>query len=274
MTIKEILQQADHPDRLAVEVLLARTMGVGREQLFARPEQVVQEGLVTRFATDFGRLQRGEPLAYICGEKEFYGLSLVVNSSVLIPRPETEMLVDKVIDLVGDQAFRILDVGTGSGAIAIAVAHSLARARVVATDVSAEALEVARANVERHGLAERVDLIESDLLSQIEGPFDVVVANLPYIGEERFRFVSKETEDFEPHVALFGGDDGLRLYEALFSQLKNGSWRPRMLMGEFGFAQAEEMKKLLDKFFEHEDWRIDKDYASIDRIFMVSFAST
>ena len=273
MTVEEVLQKIDHSDRIGVEVLLSRALKATKEQLFAHPERELREGELDLFLKEVEQLRAGEPLAYIIGEKEFYGLAFEVNEHVLIPRPETELMVDKVREFVGDGSAKILDVGTGSGAIAVAVAHSLPQVEVVATDVSADALEVAKRNAKRYGVQKRVEFVESDLLEEIDEPFDVIVANLPYIGEERFRFISKETEEFEPHVALFGGMDGLELYRRLFKQMNERGLKPSLLLGEFGFAQAEEMTILLSKFFDQHEWRIEKDYASIERIFVVSFGN-
>lgn len=273
MTVREALSKADHHDRIGVEVLLARALKVSKEQLFAHPEKVLSDEENGEFFNDVERLRSGEPLAYVIGEKEFYGLVFEVNEHVLIPRPETELMVDKVKEFVGDKPAKVLDVGTGSGAIAVAVAHSLPEVHVTATDVSGEALQVAQRNAQQHGVQDRIDFIESDLLEEVDGSFDVIVANLPYIGEERFRFVSKETEEFEPHVALFGGVDGLQLYRRLFEEMKEKSMKPGLLLGEFGFVQGEEMSALLSNFFDQYEWRIEKDYASIERIFVVSFAN-
>lgn len=273
MTIAELLQQqqADRADSLGVEVLLAHVLGVSRAYLMAHPEHQMKDGDELRFGELYARLREGEPVAYLTGVKEFYDLNFFVNSSVLIPRPETELLVEKVVDFVGDKPLKIMDVGTGSGAIAVALAKNLPKATVVGIDVSEDALIIARKNTEYHGVS--VDFQCGDLLEGVNEPFDVVVANLPYIGEEQYRFVSRETEKYEPSVALFGGSDGLQLYKRFFEQLSQSTWKPRLLLGEFGFAQGEKMTELLNTFFEHEDWRIEKDYALIERIFMVTFPS-
>lgn len=272
MTVAQILQEVKQFDSLAGEVLLAHVLGTTKEDLFAHPQRPVTRRNSAVFAQLYRRLKAGEPLAYLTGTKEFYGLEFHVNPSVLIPRPETELLVDKILDFAaGEQRLKVLDVGTGSGAIAVSLAKNLLQARLVATDVSPKALEVARRNAEKHGVGDRVTFVEADLLAGMNGPFDVVVANLPYIGEEQFRFVSREAQEYEPHVALFGGPNGLALYKRLFAQLSAADWRPRLFLGEFGFLQGEEMRNLLNTFFEQEEWRIEKDYASIERVFVIPF---
>lgn len=271
MTIAEVLEQVKNPDTLGVEVLLAHVLGLRKEDLFAHPERSVSDELLVRFRDLFERLNAGEPVAYLTGRKEFYGLEFFVDRSVLIPRPETELLVDKVREYVGEQPLRILDVGTGCGAIAVALAKRLPHARVTGTDISADALRIAWRNAITHGVD--VEFLQTDLLERIDERFDVVVANLPYIGKKKFNFISQESEQFEPHVALFGGIDGLELYRCFFEQLREKSWKPQLLVGEFGFLQGEAMDQLLNKNFEQQDWRIEKDYASIERIFVVTFSN-
>ncbi len=246
---------------------------MSREELFLAMGSELPVDIEKKFTSLLGRFEEGEPVAYLINNKQFYGIDLFVDERVLTPRPETEILVDKVLEYAkGRGELKVLDVGTGSGNIAIAVALNNPALQVSACDVSESALQVARINLERYNLQERVNLFNSDLLSGVTDRFDVIVANLPYIGTERFNFVSKETYDFEPHVALFGGQNGLQLYDKLFSQIAERDWRPSLLLGEFGFLQTEEMELLLDKYFKLERRFIVKDYASIDRVFMVNFA--
>jgi release factor glutamine methyltransferase len=279
MIIKEIINRAvERTGRtaenvLAVEVLLAFCLNVEREDLFMDHESEVSGECMEKFEALFGRFFAGEPVAYLTNKKEFYGLDFYVDNNVLIPRPETELLVEEVLKLVepDEVPARILDVGTGSGCIAVALAKKLDKAILTATDVSTGALEVAKKNAGSHGVSGKIEFVVADLMEGIGGPFDIIVANLPYIGEKRFNFVSREAREFEPHVALFGGDDGLGPYKRLFNQVSSQTWRPRYLLGEFGFLQGEEMRDLLGKYFGGNEIRVVKDYASIDRIFMVGF---
>ena len=278
MTIDQLLKEVKSharidEDKIAVDVLLAHVLGKSKEELFINGEDVVGNDQVKKFMELYERYKDGEPVAHLTNSKEFFGLDFFVDKNVLIPRPETEMLVEKVIDEVkSDQKeVKILDVGTGSGNIAISLAHSISSAKIVAVDVSSEALEIATKNAEQHGVMDQIELMVSDLLEEVEGEFDYIVANLPYIGEERHNYVSKEAKKFEPHVALFGGSNGLMLYEKLFQQISEKRLKPRMLLGEFGFLQGEEMRDLLSKYFEQEEWEIVSDYASIERMFVVNF---
>jgi len=219
------------------------------------------------------RYLKGEPVAYLIGNKEFYGLDFFVDSRVLIPRPESEILVDKVVEFMtkNPDVHKIVDIGTGSGCLAVSLAFKLHHVQVTGVDVSLGALEVARLNASKHGVLNRCHFFESNLLNMVEAPHDVVVANLPYIGETKFNFVSREAREFEPNVALFGGADGLELYRQLFHQIAEKPWKPRLLLGEFGFLQGEDMQNLLEENFKEHEISIVEDYASIPRVFMVAF---
>lgn len=279
MTINEVLQlgdafSQDKIGRLALEILLSFSISKSREYIFAHPEDIVSDEDIKNFTSLVKRHLNGEPVAYITGEKEFYGMVLSVDNRVLIPRPETEYLVDKIIETVEQNKYtgcvNILDVGTGSGNIAIAVANNISSVNVTACDVSQDALEVAKKNVKRYNLEGKVELVLSDLLKDLkEKEYQIVVANLPYIGTEKHNFVSIETKNYEPHEALFGGFDGLRLYEQLFEQIL--AWRkmPDYVFGEIGFLQGDELQKLVKQFYPHASVSIEKDLSGLDRYFII-----
>jgi len=276
MKIAELLQKGTsflHERKtglLESEVLLAYVLGVGREYLFAHSEDLVDGDLVALYEKYLDRVSDGEPLAYITGEKEFYGLNFYVDKRVLIPRPETEALVEEVLKYLDGGSGKVLDVATGSGCIAVSVAKGCDECEVLALDLSEDALDVARLNVEQHGVEDRVQLAISDLLDVIDEheEFDVIVANLPYIGEVRNRFVDAATFDYEPKMALFGGEGGLELYEKMFLELSGKNIKFGLLVGEFGFGQSDEMAALLNRFFV-DRWQIVKDLAGIERMFVV-----
>ena len=213
--------------RLTAELLLARAMGLNRAGVLARLGDPLPGEARAELDELMGRRARGEPLAYILGEREFYGLPLLVGPAVLIPRPETELLVEEVLGYAraGNRAERIVDVGTGSGAIAIALAMNLPGARVLAIDRSREALAVAARNVDRHQVGDRVELLLGDLLAGLEGQHDVVVANPPYVPSETIATLDRSVRDWEPRLALDGGPDGLDPHRRLLSQLA-GRLRP------------------------------------------------
>ena len=196
---------------LEAEVLLRTALGVDRTGFLASLRQAVPDGRLRVAEELLGRRLAGEPLAYVVGVREFYGLEFAVDPSVLIPRQETEHLVDAVVDYSryrGDPPLDVADIGTGSGAIAVAVAHHLPAATVYATDVSARALEVADANRRRHGVADRVHLRDGDLLEALPGPVDVIASNPPYIPTGALASLPPDVRR-EPVEALDGGPDGL-----------------------------------------------------------------
>jgi release factor glutamine methyltransferase len=223
--------------RLDAELLLGEAMGCGRAALAADPDAGVPADVGRRFGEMVRRRLRREPVAYILGRKGFRHIELEVDRRVLIPRPETELLVELALEV---RPGRVLDVGTGSGAIALAVADELPECRVVATDTSTDALKVACANSERLGLKERVRFIER---SVPEGEdFDLTLANLPYIAEGDWSSLQPEVTRWEPREALLAGPDGLDAIRAVAPQVRAG-----MLALEVGEGQADAVASLLGK---------------------------
>lgn len=288
MIIKDLLKQGldflEHREGalLDVELILAFTLGVEKEYLIVNSDEEIDDGLKELFFHYLGRVREGEPIAYIIQNKEFYGLDFYVDSRVLIPRPETERLVEKVIEFLenkfdGTRRLRVLDVGTGSGNIAVSVAKYFFDQgldiieEVRALEFDPDAAEVARINVEQHGVDHLVNVFQSDLLEAVddEESFDVIVANLPYIGQEKNRFVSASAEKYEPNIALFGGKEGLELYNKMFQDMIARGICSSFVAGEFGFAQREDMGGLLSKYFDQK-WEIEKDLAGIDRLFVIT----
>src|SRR5690242_5245752 len=205
------------------ELLLMFTLGCGRAYLYAHPERELSKEESERYDEALDQRASGVPAQYITGHQEFWGLDLIVSPSVLIPRPETEHVVEAVLELAPALArersakLRIIDVGTGSGAIALALAHEFPKAELWATDISAAALEVARANAARLQLNGRITFRESDLLGAFEDAscFDFVVSNPPYVGDSEEDKVQREVKKFEPRVAVFAGPDGLNTIRRL-----------------------------------------------------------
>lgn len=215
--------------RRDVELLLLRVLGRDKAWLLAHADAELTPEQISQFEGWLARRARNEPVQYIVGETEFYGLALRVTPEVLIPRPETEHLVEAVVERVpGDAAMRICDVGTGSGAIAVALAHALPWAEVTALDLSPGALRIAAENAERHGVAERIRFLESDLLAAVRGErFDVVVSNPPYIAGGEI--LEAQVREYEPRGALFAGPTGLEVYRRLIPEAwevlsPGGSW--------------------------------------------------
>jgi release factor glutamine methyltransferase len=218
------LRSAPDPDTAALDadVLLAHVLGVGKEALFAHPERELSAAESERYQELIERRARGEPVAYLRGFKEFYGLRFLVDGRVLIPRPETEMLVDAARERIVGRALTVVDVGTGSGAIAVAIAAHEHRVRVIGIDSSQDALVVAEANALANGVADRVEFRHGDLLAPITERVDIVCANLPYLPDASVdRWVGERSSlAFEPRVAVVAGTDGLDVIRRCVADLR------------------------------------------------------
>lgn len=259
---------SDSP-RLDAEVLLAFVRGCPRIALYTAFDEVVDDDARARFRDLVRRRGAGEPVAYLVGSREFFSLPLVVSAAVLVPRPETEGLVVRALDVARPIAApRIADVGTGSGAIAVALAKHLPAASVVATDVSPEALEVARENVARHGVAGRVTCVRCDLLADpaAAGPFDVVVSNPPYVREDEFESLPRDVRLHEPRGALVAGATGVevvaRLVGEAASRLVPGGW----LLVEIGPATADAAAGLIASHGGFTPGPLLRDSAGLPRV--------
>lgn len=215
------------------ELLLRFVLNCDRAYLFAHPEQKLTEQEESHYESALAERSRGMPAQYITGHQEFWGMDLIVTPAVLIPRPETEHVIETVLELValegsGSSRIRIVDVGTGSGAIALALAKELADAEMHATDISAAALEIARANAARHQLEKRIQFHPADLLGELNPPFDFIVSNPPYVGESEEELVQLEVRKFEPRSAVFAGATGTEVISRLIPQsraaLRPGGW--------------------------------------------------
>ena len=213
---------AEH--RLEAELLLGAALGLDRAALYTSFSEDVPGSSLHMVDELLARRLTREPLPYILGYREFYGMSLEVNPGVFIPRPETETLVDEAIRLAKQMPrrppLRIVEVGTGCGAISVALASHLVNVDIRATDISLQALTTAQANAERHGLRSRIEFIHCDLLSCFLGPIDMLIANLPYVSSAAISSLEPEIRVFEPREALDGGDDGLRLILRLLGEAR------------------------------------------------------
>ena len=227
-------------------LLLLHAAGISRAELHADPARALTDEEQRTYEAFVQRRMRHEPIQYIVGEQEFYGLALRVGPAVLIPRPETEHLVEAVLaEMDGVARPRIVDVGTGSGAIAIALAVNLPQAEMVAADLSREALQVARENAARHGVAERIRFVESDLMDRVEGEFDALVSNPPYVASGDREMLHPEVREYEPATALFAGSEGLAIYRRLIPQAASALKQDGLLAMEIGLGQDAALAELL-----------------------------
>ncbi len=271
--------------RLDAEVLLAHAMGSNRTELYLRDPPAPRQR--DAFWHTLKRRARREPVAYITGVQEFWSLEFTVNRHVLIPRPETEWVVELGLELLGScPAPRILDLGTGSGCIAVALASQLPQARVWACDVSVEALAVARTNAVAHNVAGRMTFMQTDMRQRLEGhphrvastsgrpqgaapTFDLIVSNPPYIAGPEFAALQAEVRDWEPRLALDGGKDGLDFYRRLLQdcpvQLRPGGW----LVMEIGSTQSEAVRRMARSQDNLSECRLSYDYAGLPRVVSV-----
>jgi release factor glutamine methyltransferase len=255
--------------RLDAEVLLAHSLGITRAQLHAHPQRQLSPTEVAGCQQLIERRARREPMAYIVGHKEFYGLDFFVDHRVLIPRPETELLVEKAIEISQPQSV-IADVGTGSGAIAISLAVHLPQALVYATDASPAALEVAACNCRRHGVEDRVHLLLGRLLEPLPERVDLIVANLPYVSEAEWAQLPPEISRYEPREALDGGPDGLDPIRRLLAQAEGHLKPGGVILLEIGATQGAAVVALARRHFPAARIEIVQDYAGLDRVVMVS----
>lgn len=246
---------------LEAELLMRHALNMDAVRLFRDFEKELNPQQEQRLNTLVERRISGEPLAYITGRREFYGLEFAVNSDVLIPRPETEHLVEKAVELARQIPTPVIaDIGTGSGAIVIILAVNLPQARIYATDISLEALETAQYNAERHKVSSRITFLPGDLAEPLPEPVDILIANLPYV---------KSCDcacSPEPHLALDGGIDGLDVIErfcvGLKGKLKPGGW----VLLEIGQGQEERVKELLAAALPNSRIETIKDLAGIERV--------
>jgi len=261
-------------------LLLRHVMGVDRTHLLTRSEKTIDEAQFRAYLALIERRAAGEPVQYLTGHQEFFGLDFIVTPDVLIPRPETEFLIERVMTLVEEskqEAPLIVDLGTGSGCIAVTLAVRLPRARLIATDVSRASMDVARTNADRHGVRERIEFLEGDLFTPLgerglEGAVDVLASNPPYVDEKSSVSLQREVLDWEPHAALLGGADGLAFYRRLLADgskyLKPGG----SLVVEIGYGQFDAISDLIAA----SSWRlvdVTRDLQSIPRTLTIRIPS-
>lgn len=260
---------------LAAELLLMHVLHRDRTWLYAHPEFELSSTYAAAYAQLIGRRTEGVPTQYLTGRQEFWGLEFEVGSGVLIPRPETEHVIEVALERLGarrKEPLRIADVGTGSGCIAIALADELPHAEIAATDISAAALDYAQRNAARHRVSNRIQFLKTDLLeTAIEAPtsagsrFDLIVSNPPYVGRNDAASLPREVREHEPAEALFAGDDGLEIYPALIEQAARKLAPNGILVLELGYNGAQYVGSLLSA--PHwADLRVTRDLAGIERV--------
>lgn len=261
-----LLASVTETPRLEAEVLLAHVTGLTRTALLAHPERLLTADEHTRYQDLLARRRADVPLPYLTGKVEFFGLEFIVTPEVLIPRPETETLVDRALEKAPRT---VVDVGTGSGCVAVALAVRLPRARIYATDLSRAALGVAATNARRHGVADRIHFLQADLASPLRGPVDLVVSNPPYVAEEEWASLPESVREHEPRLALDGGPGGLRVIRRLLADAARLLRPGGALLMEIGAGQGLSVAALAQAAFPTAYIRIHPDLAGQDRILEV-----
>jgi len=260
-------------DTLAAELLLMHALGRDRTWLYSYPETSLEPAATEKYFALIARRAAGEPTQYLTGKQEFWGLEFEVNPAVLIPRPETEHVIEVALERLGARGtappLRIADVGTGSGCIAVALARELPQAELFGTDISAAALEVAARNAARHGVSDRIHFINCDLLSGVadsETQFDLIVSNPPYVARDDAGQLQREVREHEPAEALFGGPTGVEIYSRLIAEagplLRIGG----ILVLELGYNSAPHVSTLLTPHLGWNNVKIANDLAGIPRV--------
>jgi|HubBroStandDraft_1064217.scaffolds.fasta_scaffold17269_3 release factor glutamine methyltransferase len=274
-------------DTLAAEILLMHALGRDRTWLYTNPESLLDPAAGEKYFALIARRASGEPTQYLTGKQEFWGLEFEVTPAVLIPRPETEHVVEVALERLGARGIkinmktgapspplRVADVGTGSGCLAVALAHELPHAEIVATDISAAALEVARRNAFRHAVSDRIHFIECDLLGAYSGSplaprpssLDLIVSNPPYVARNEVATLQREVRDHEPDAALYGGPTGVEIYARLIEQSGALLCPGGILVLELGYNSAGEVRKM---FHVKQHWAnvsTTNDLAGIPRV--------
>ncbi|MBP7688249.1 MAG: peptide chain release factor N(5)-glutamine methyltransferase [Thermoflexales bacterium] len=278
MTLQQLCQQAteqleaidvDAP-RLSAEVILAHALDITRTQLLTRLDQSPNPAELALFQVNLERVLKDEPLAYVVGHREFYDLDLITDRRALIPRPETECLIEFALErFTNHPAPRIADIGTGCGGIAVTLAKHLPRAHVIATDLSAEAVDLARENAVRHGVADRIDFRVGSLLEPVTETLDLLAANLPYIDDKDWPYLQKTIRGHEPKMAFLGGPDGLDLMRAMLKDAPRVVKAGGLILMEIGAYQGDDVTAIAQPHFPSAQITVRPDYAGLDRLVVI-----
>ncbi|OGY42155.1 MAG: protein-(glutamine-N5) methyltransferase, release factor-specific [Candidatus Buchananbacteria bacterium RBG_13_36_9] len=271
---------------LDIELLLTKALNKPKEYLYKYPKKNLKASQLNKFKKLFNRRLKGEPIAYILGHKEFYGLDFKVNKNALIPRPETEFLVEAVINLYKTKTPKlynsktlIIDIGTGSGAIIIALAKNIPKAEFIATDISPRALNIAKQNAKKHKI--KIKFLKGNLLDpilqfpnyQLLITNSLIVANLPYLDKKEENLLPSSNTiglKFEPKIAYDGGPDGLKYFRQLFAQIQKYNLKPKAIFLEIGHKQADKIKKIARLSLPKYKFQVKKDLCGFDRVLILT----
>jgi len=273
-TTQTLLRTRIDDASIEAELLLGHVLGISKTQLYTKPERALTSAEIKHLRRLVQRRLDHEPTAYILGHCEFYGIDFYVDYHTFIPRPETELLVEQAVEFAhrisqpGKQ-ITIADVGTGCGAIAVSLALSLPQAKIYATDISAPALRVAGMNCQRHGINSQVELLQGNWLEPLPQPVDIIVANLPYIKDCEFGDLSPEIRNFEPTIALAGGEDGVDKIQQMLEQIPGKLNYGACFLLEIGQGQGEMVTSLIKSYFPQAIIELIRDLGGIERVVKV-----
>jgi len=278
MTLQDLIEQARlrleragipaDEARFDAEVLARHLLGWDRATFLTRRQESEAPGFAPRYDQLLGRREAREPVARISGHREFWGLDFEVTPAVLVPRPETEFIIEEAQAAYAGrpEPVEVIDVGTGSGCLAVALAREFPSARVLALDASRAALDIARRNARRHGVADRICFVQGDLLTGLRGRVDLIVSNPPYVPDGAAAALPPEVRDHDPAIALFAGEDGLDLWRRLVAQAAQRLRPGGVLIGEFGLGQESGVREI---FASHAGWAapiVRRDLQGIPRV--------
>ncbi|HIJ49774.1 MAG TPA: peptide chain release factor N(5)-glutamine methyltransferase [Nitrospinae bacterium] len=253
--------------RLDSEIILAHTLNLSRTDLWTQGKRVLSESEVKNVKKFMERRLNREPISLIVGHQEFWSLDFIVDENVLTPRPETELLVETALNFILSPTAKILDLGTGSGALAVAMAKEISESKVSAIDIDPKALSIAKKNAERHGVANQIEFICADLRKcDWSGCFSMVLSNPPYIKSADIQKIMPEVRNYEPGKALDGGVTGLDFYQAIIPMAIDRLEENGFLILEIGHDQADEVTALLDNFSCYRNVEVIQDYSGYDRV--------
>lgn len=281
MKIEELLQKEKNKlienkiedANLISKILLEHVLKINRSKLILAQEKEIEEEKKKQYEREIEKIIEGTPMQYITNYQEFMKLPFYVDKNVLIPQPDTEILVEEVIKIAKEKnKKKILDICTGSGAIGIALAHNLSSSKITISDISKEALQVAKKNAKQNNVIEKIELIESNLLEKIKGKFDIIVSNPPYIETDIIKTLSKQVQK-EPKIALDGGKDGLYFYKKLIKEAPKYLEKDGYLCIEIGYNQKEKVEKLFQETKSYTNITAKKDLEGNDRVIIVQLGT-
>ena len=262
-------KEIDEP-RLSAELIISHVLGIKRLDIYLQFDRNLDENELNDIRKMLSKRSKHEPLQYIFGETEFYGLKFKISSGVLIPRPDTEILVEKSVEGIGDKTVSVLEIGTGSGCIAVSVAHNCRNVKITATDISEAALKTALVNAQNNRVSKNIEFIKHDILNDnLNRKFDVIVSNPPYVRKNIVGTLSKQVREYEPLSALSDNNDGLTFYRRINELLPDILIPGGCLFLEIGYDQSEEVTEIFRKSLENIS--ITRDLSGNPRVFSGTF---